>query len=140
MTLGRRRVVALGALVVVVAAGLVVARVLPDAVATDVAGDALYAVALYAALVVVWPRGRCAVRAAVAATWCAGIELLQLTPLPRDLAAHVPPVALVLGSGFDVRDLVVYALAIGAAAVLDARVSALLFPRGKATHDVGSSD
>lgn len=135
----RRRIVALGTLLVVIAVGLVVARELPDTVVTDIAGDALYAVAVYAGLAAVWPGGRRAVLAAGAAVWCTGVELSQLTPVPRDLAAHVAPVALVLGSGFEVRDLVVYALAIVVAAVVDARVSALLLPGERPTRAVRGS-
>lgn len=51
-----RRVAAAVALVLTVAAGLFVSGVLPDTVATDVAGDALYVVVVWALVVVLAPR------------------------------------------------------------------------------------
>jgi len=136
----RRRPAAAIALVGVVILGLVVARGLPDSVATDVAGDALYAAAAYTGLVLVWPRARRIVLGTVAAAWCGSVELLQLTGLPVALADRFPPVALVLGSGFDPRDLAVYACAVVTAAVVDAGVSALLLHGGDAAPRVGGPE
>jgi len=133
----RRRVVAGSVLVALVGVGLVVARGLPDSVATDVAGDALYAVAAYTALVLVWPRARRVVLAAVATGWCVAVELLQLSGLPADLAQHAPLVPLVLGSGFDPRDLAVYPLAVVVALAVDAGVSGLLLHGGRGGAGVG---
>lgn len=140
MTAGRRRVAALGALIVVVGAGLVVARGLPDSEATDVAGDALYAVAAYTGLVMLFPRASRALLALGAALWCVGVELLQLTGIPLVLAEGFPPLALVLGTGFDARDLVVYASAVAVALGVDAVVSARFLPRRRARTDVGASE
>ncbi|WZH36793.1 MAG: DUF2809 domain-containing protein [Microbacterium enclense] len=140
MTVRHRRVAALAALIVVIAAGLIVARALPDSIATDIAGDALYAVATYAGLVLVWPRGHRVVLAAVAATWCVVVELLQLSGIPATLAERFPPAALVLGTGFDPRDLLVYLLAVASAVWLDARVSALLLHGGERPPGVGGPE
>lgn len=137
---GRRRAVATVALAVVVAGGLIVSRGLPDSVATDIAGDALYAAAVFTGLVVLWPRARRAVLALLAAAWCVAVEVLQATGLPSALAERFPPIALVLGTGFDPRDLVVYVLAVAAAMSLDAAVSARLLPRGGAAVGVGGPE
>ena len=133
MTPARRRLVALAALVVVVAAGLFVAKVLPSSMTTDIAGDALYAVAVYTGLVLLLPRIRRVVLAIAATGWCVFVELLQLSGLPVALAERIPPIALVLGTGFDARDLVVYASAVLVAAAADAAVSSRALRRGRST-------
>lgn len=108
------------AAVVTVAAGLSVHLALPSSVATDIAGDALYAVLIYALVVTLLPRWRPARVAVIAGTFCVAIELFQLTGLPRAWAAVFRPAALVFGSGFDARDLVVYVGAVALAASVDA--------------------
>ncbi len=118
-----RRLAAVLALAVVVAAGLAVHRLMPSSVASDVAGDALYAVAVYTGLVLLLPRSRPLVLAAGAAAWCVAVELLQLTGMPITLAERMPVAALVLGSGFDARDLVVYVLAVASALGVDGVVT-----------------
>jgi hypothetical protein len=133
MTPARRRLVAFAALVVVVAAGLFVAKVLPSSATTDIAGDALYAVAVYTGLVLLLPRVGRVILAIAATGWCVFVELLQLSGLPVALAERVPPIALVLGTGFDARDLVVYASAVLVAAVADAAVSSRVLRRGRST-------
>jgi hypothetical protein len=133
MTPARRRLVALAALVVVVAAGLFVAKVLPSSATTDIAGDALYAVAVYTGLVLLLPRVGRVILAIAATGWCVFVELLQLSGLPVALAERIPPIALVLGTGFDARDLVVYASAVLVAAVADAAVSSRVLRRGRST-------
>lgn len=117
-----RRLVAAVALVVLLGVGLIVARVLPDSTVTDVAGDALYAAAVYAGLAVLAPRMLPPLLAATAAAWCVVVELFQLTGLPIAWSAAFPPAGLVLGSGFDPRDLVVYVAAAGTAWSIDAAV------------------
>ena len=69
--------------------------------------------------------------------WCVGVELLQLTGVPLALAERVPPVALLLGTGFDARDLVVYVCAVAVAVAVDIAVSRLL-PRGTTRTGVGA--
>lgn len=132
----RRWWAALAALVAVVVAGLIVSRALPSSSATDIAGDALYAVAAYTGLVLLMPRAPRWAIALAAAGWCVAVELLQRTGLPFALAEHVPLVALVLGTGFDVRDLVVYILAVIAVVSIDRVVSARLLPRGPSSDGV----
>ncbi|KQR20889.1 ribosomal maturation YjgA family protein [Microbacterium sp. Leaf151] len=133
MTPARRRLVALAALVVVVAAGLVVAKVLPSSAATDIAGDALYAVAVYTGLVLLLPRVGRLILAIAATGWCVFVELLQLSGLPVALAERIPLIALVLGTGFDARDLVVYASAVLVAAAADAAITSRVLRRGRST-------
>lgn len=124
----------------VVALGLVVARGLPDSDLTDISGDALYTVAVYAGLVLVWPGARRGLLGVVAAAWSVGVEFLQLTGVPADLAGRFPPAALVLGSGFDPRDLAVYVLAAAAVVTIDAGASALLLHRGRRRAGVGGPE
>ncbi len=130
-----RRLAAALSLVAVVAAGLLVHRMLPASVFADVAGDALYACAVYVALVVVAPRGRRRVIAAIAAGWCVAVELFQATGLPLRWAEAFPPIRLVLGSGFDARDLVVYAAAVAAVLAADAAASRLIRRRRARTME-----
>lgn len=132
----RRRWAAFAALLAVVVAGLIVSRALPSSSATDIAGDALYAAAAYTGLVLLMPRAPRWAVALAAAGWCVAVELLQRTGLPLALAEWMPPVALVLGTGFDARDLVVYVLAVIATVAIDRAVSVRLLPRGPARGGV----
>jgi hypothetical protein len=119
MTTRARRLIAVVALAVVIVAGLAV-HGMPGSEATDIAGDALYAIAAYALVVAVAPRLPVVAVGAIGLAWCVAVELLQLTSIPRAVAAAFPPARLVLGSGFDPRDLVVYALAVLLAGAVDA--------------------
>ncbi|MEV4321132.1 ribosomal maturation YjgA family protein [Microbispora rosea] len=105
----RRRLAALAAAVVVVAAGLAVRALLPSAVA-KYAGDLLYTVLVYALVVVAAPRARPFVVAAVAlgVSWL--VEFAQLTGVPAELSAHSTPARLVLGTTFNAPDLFWYAV------------------------------
>lgn len=116
----RRRLAAAGALIVIVAAGLIVHTQLPDSPVTDITGDALYAAAAYAGIVLLLPRPAVAVVAGLAAAWCVGVELFQLTGLPSLWAQAFPALVLLLGTVFDGRDLIVYVVTIAVAAVADA--------------------
>ena len=116
----RRRLAALVALAAVIAAGLLVHKAMSGSTATDVAGDALYAVAAFTGLVLLFPRAPRFALAGAAALWCVGVELLQLTGVPLAIAERVPPVTLLLGTGFDARDLVVYVCAAAVAGMTDA--------------------
>ena len=89
----------------------------------DISGDALYAVLIYLLAALVAPTARRPIVAVTAFAVCGGIELLQLTSLPREWAAVFPPIELVLGSGFDARDVVVYAAAAAAASAIDIAVT-----------------
>lgn len=119
---GSRRIIAAILLVAVVATGLAVHTLLPDTAATDIAGDLLYASAVYAGLVVVFPRWVPLLTGAVAAAWCIAIELFQLTGIPVALGAEFLPAMLVLGTVFDPRDLLVYVVTIVLVAAVDAVV------------------
>ncbi len=106
-----RRTAAAIALAATIAAGLATrAAAVPDLLG-DVAGDALYTVAVYAGVVLLAPRLRPVVVGAIAAGWSVAVELFQATGVPIALAAAFRPIALVLGTGFDARDLVVYVVA-----------------------------
>ncbi len=112
-----------------IVAGLAVHLGLRDALphaAHDVIGDALWAAMLFwwtSALVGARPR---AVRAAIAYAGCVAVETSQLLHTPwLDAARATLPGRLVLGSDFDVRDLIAYACGVVAAAVLDALLDAM---------------
>ncbi len=125
-TAGRRRLIAAGLAVVTVLAGLAVRFALRRGAASDVAGDGLYAILIYLIVIFLAPRARPAVAAVVAGSLCVAIELFQLTGLPVAWAATFPPIALVLGTGFDARDIVVYLVAVTGAAFMDKTIGARL--------------
>ncbi|KZE90249.1 hypothetical protein AVP41_01662 [Microbacterium sp. TNHR37B] len=106
-------------IVVVVAAGLFVHTQLPDTAATDIAGDALYAVVAYLAVVFIAPRLASRWAGLIAAGWCVAVELFQLTGLPLAWGAAFSPIMLVLGTVFDARDLVIYVVAVAVVAAGD---------------------
>ena len=124
-----RRVVAALLLVATIAAGLLVHGLLPDTPATDIAGDALYAVAAYLAVVLIAPRLPPLAAGAIAAGWCVAVELFQLTGLPLSWGAQFSPVMLLLGTVFDARDLLVYVAAIALATAVDALLRISSRPR-----------
>jgi len=104
---------------------LVVASAPADTAGSDIAGDALYAAAAYAAVVVVLPRLRPVAVAAIAAGWCIAVELFQLTGIPLAAGAAFTPAMLVLGTVFDPRDLAVYSLTVAVAWAIDAAIGAV---------------
>ena len=87
--------------------------------ARDVLGDALWAVMVAWWVGALAPGARLGVRSAVALAVCVAVEVSQLAHTPaldalrRTRAGH-----LVLGSGFDPRDLAAYALGVAGAALL----------------------
>ena len=89
----------------------------------DIAGDALYAVLVYLLFAVLLARSSRTLPAALAIIFCTAIEFLQLTDLPHTMALAFPPSALVLGSGFAQRDLLVYPASILLALLVDAALS-----------------
>jgi len=132
----RRRLIAAALLAATIAAGLALHRWAPDTSATDIAGDALYALAAYLGLAMVFPGLRAWVLALTAGAWCTAVELLQLTGLPERLGAAFPPVMLLLGTVFDARDLLVYLLTVALAALVDTALRVIARPprtRGSAT-------
>ena len=120
MTLRTRRAFGAGLAGAAVAGGLGVHAFAPDTAATDAAGDLLYALLVYALAMAFWPRLAPVAVGGITLAWCAGVELFQLTGLPQLWASAVPPIVLVLGTVFDVRDLAVYAVAAVGAALVDA--------------------
>ncbi|WP_341955742.1 DUF2809 domain-containing protein [Microbacterium sp. LWH13-1.2] len=109
----RRRRLLIAAVLVVVA-GLAV-HLLGSGPVADFAGDALYAVMMYLVIATVFARAASWVIGAAAVVVCTLIEVFQLTGLPGVWAEAFWPVRLVLGAGFDARDLIAYA--VGAAVV-----------------------
>lgn len=76
----------------------------------DVLGDALWAAMVVWGIGAIMPRVGALVRAAAAYAVCVGIEVSQLYHAPTLDALRATTVGhLVLGSGFDARDLAAYA-------------------------------
>ena len=88
--------------------------------ARDVLGDALWAVMIAWWVAALAPGTRLAVRAATALALCFVVEASQLYRTPAlDALRATAAGHLVLGSGFDPRDLAAYALGVLAAALLE---------------------
>lgn len=105
----RRRTAPAVAAVVTVAAGLSVRSVLGGDLA-KYAGDALYALLIFWLVLVVAPRTRAWVSAAVSFGASVAVELFQLTGVPAELGAHSVLARLVLGTTFNAPDLPFYAV------------------------------
>ncbi|CAL9340681.1 DUF2809 domain-containing protein [Streptomyces sp. enrichment culture] len=108
-TRARRRLVAAAAAVVIVGAGLALRAVAAGEVA-KYGGDALYTLLLFALVLVAAPGTAPAKAAAVALAVSWGVEFLQLTDVPADLARQSTAARLVLGSTFNAPDLFWYAV------------------------------
>lgn len=144
-----RRIAASIALAATIAAGLATrADVVPELLG-DVAGDALYTVAVYAGTVLLLPRLRPAVVGLIAGGWSVAVELFQATGIPIALAEAFRPIALVLGTGFDPRDLVVYVATAVVASSIDVgagaarrtrRGAAPLLPTPEPSRSVGEGE
>ncbi|WP_060916103.1 ribosomal maturation YjgA family protein [Microbacterium oleivorans] len=115
-----RRIVGVTTVLAAVAAGLAVHFGAGEGAASDIAGDALYVVAVWGGLVALFPRWSSWVVGAVVLVWCVGVELFQLTGLPVRWAGEWPPIVLMFGTVFDARDLLVYAVTVVLVAVTDA--------------------
>ena len=118
----RRRSVFLALACATIAVGLVVhlrgAALGP--VVRDVLGDALWAMMIAWWAGVLAPRARLAVRSAAAYAVCAAVEVSQLYHAPALDAARATTLGhLVLGSGFDPRDLAAYGAGVALAALLE---------------------
>jgi hypothetical protein len=89
-------------------------------VARDVLGDALWATMIAWWIGAAAPRARLAVRGSGALAICVAVELGQLIHVPwLDEVRRTTLGNLVLGSGFDARDLVAYAAGVSVAVVLE---------------------
>ena len=94
-------------------------------VARDVSGDALWAAMIAWCAAALAPAARLGTRSAAAYALCVGVELSQLYHAPAlDVVRATRPGQLVLGSGFDRRDLLAYALGVAGAALLETAVIA----------------
>jgi hypothetical protein len=86
----------------------------------DVLGDALWAAMIAWLVAVIVPRAKLVLRGGVAYGVCVAVEASQAFHRPSLDAIRATTVGhLVLGSGFDLRDLAAYALGVGAALLLE---------------------
>ena len=124
-----------------IAVGLAVhlhGEALPPA-ARDVLGDALWAMMIAWWLGAIAPETRLSRRAITALAICFAVELSQLYHAPAIDALRATTLGhLVLGSGFDPRDLVSYAAGVLAAALLEYTV--MRYRVGKATSATGHAE
>lgn len=102
-----------GLAVATIVVGLAVHSLAPAGDARDIAGDALWAMMMFWWVTALWPAARSGARAlaALAISWA--VEFSQLSHaawLEQARATRLGP--LVLGTGFDPRDLVSYAVGI----------------------------
>lgn len=118
----RRRLEFAGLAAVTIAAGLVVhlgGHRLPDAV-QDIAGDVLWATMMVWWVGVAVPAASVSTGAAAAYAVCVAVEFSQLWHTPMLDAVRGTTIGhLVLGSGFDPRDLVAYLAGVSLAALIE---------------------
>lgn len=126
----RRRLAVAVAAALTITAGLLVHR-LGSGIQGDIAGDALYGALIYFIFVLLLPRHARSLPAALAIMFCTAIEFLQLTALPSTVTAIFPPAALMFGTGFNQRDLLVYAFAVICVMLLDIAISRIVRPRAR---------
>lgn len=125
----RRRALFIALAAATIAVGLLVhlGGIALGRAARDVLGDALWAAMIAWSAGALAPDGRLTTRSAAAYALCVGVEVSQLYHAPALDAARATMLGhLVLGSGFDVRDLAAYALGVGGAALLEVAVLARL--------------
>ena len=92
-----------------------------DPAARDVAGDALWAMMIYWLIGAIAPRMSLIARSAVSYAICVTVELSQLYHTPSlDALRATAPGHLVLGNGFDARDLIAYAAGVAIACLAEA--------------------
>ncbi|MEO8481321.1 MAG: DUF2809 domain-containing protein [Acidobacteriota bacterium] len=98
--------------------------------ARDVVGDALWAAMIVGMVGATVPRARVGRRGAMALGICVAVELSQLLHGPTiDAVRRTTFGELVLGSGFDPRDLAAYAVGVLAATLLERLVVGRRRPR-----------
>jgi hypothetical protein len=83
-------------------------------------GDILYAVGVYAFVLLLRPRTTGRVTAAIAVAVCWAVEFAQLTPFPAEASRHSTLSRLVLGSTFHPPDLAYYLIGVLLAAAVSA--------------------
>lgn len=118
---GRRRLFAALALITItIGLGVHLFGSALNPILRDVTGDILWAMMMYWLIGAFAPRLSIVVRGAMAYAICVAVELSQLYHAPSlDALRETTPGHLVLGSGFDPRDLVAYAAGVGMAIVMD---------------------
>jgi len=107
---------------VTIALGLVVhlRGAVLGAVVRDLLGDALWAAMIFWLIGMIAPAATLGLRSGAAYVVCVLVEVSQLFHSPGlDALRATTPGHLVLGSGFDARDLLAYALGVGAATLID---------------------
>jgi hypothetical protein len=117
-----RRASYLVAAIFTVAVGLAwhLSPAIAGAAMKDVVGDALWAVMMFWLVSFLVPSRPLTVRAALALSVCFAVEFSQLYHAPFiDSIRATLPGHLVLGSGFDPRDLLAYAFGVLGATVLE---------------------
>lgn len=115
----RHRLHCAGAAAAIVVVGLIVHRVDLGLhpVVRDMLGDALWAAMIYCWLGALMPRARWSARTLLALAICGGVEASQLYRSPwLDSVRATWPGHLLLGSGYDSRDLLAYFLGVVVAA------------------------
>ena len=129
----RRRAAPAAAAVLTVVAGLSVRSVLTGDLA-KYAGDALYVLLIFWLVLVVAPRTRGWVAAAVAYGVSVAVELFQLTGIPAELGAHSTLARLVLGTTFNAPDLPFYAVGAAAGWLLHRLAGRFVGRRSRTVH------
>ncbi|KUL42229.1 ribosomal maturation YjgA family protein [Actinoplanes awajinensis] len=81
---------------------------LSNGLVEQASGTALYAAAVFAGVVALWPRLASGWVALIAAGYCWAVEFLQLSPIPAWLSARSVAARLILGVSFDPADLFWY--------------------------------
>lgn len=97
--------------VLILVLGLVV-RALAEGAFAKYAGVALYAALIYALVVACKPSVAATTAAPISLAFCWAVEFAQLTPGPAALSARSTLARLVLGSTFNVPDLIWYAVGV----------------------------
>ncbi|HST81626.1 MAG TPA: DUF2809 domain-containing protein [Kineosporiaceae bacterium] len=110
LSLRRRLPIALG-LVLICSAGLAFPTVAAGPVA-NVGRDALYAVGIYALVLLICPQAGERAVAVVTAAICWGVEFAQLTGFPAEASRHSSLARVVLGSTFNPADLAFYLIGV----------------------------
>jgi hypothetical protein len=118
---GRRRLFAAVALITItIGLGVHLFGSALNSILRDVTGDILWAVMMYWLVGAFAPRMSIAARSAMTYAICTAVELSQLYHARSlDALRGTTPGHLVLGSGFDPRDLVAYAAGVGIAILIE---------------------
>ena len=119
----RQRYVLLAGVTIVVGLAVHVGRLPLSLRLRDATGDALWAMMMFWWIGAALPLVRPMVRALLGIGVCVAVELSQLYHVPwLDASRATTPGHLVLGSGFDARDLVAYAVGVAVAFGIDRRL------------------